>query len=484
MFSMKKYLRILALMSWFAGMNFNQTACAIDSTKAVEIPIVFETQLPNGLKINLVEHKELPIIAIHFMIKAGAIAETAECAGLTNLTIGCITSGTKNRTAEQVTQALDYMGTSIDYKAGWDASSISCPILKWDFDTILELLSDMFLYPSFDDKIIASRKEKALAALQTEKNDAAMIAGSNMKELIFGAHPYGRSACGTINSLNRINKDKIVRFYQAHFVPNNTVLSVVGDFKKDEILEKISNSFKYWKNSAVPEIKPPAIMSSQNIKIRLIHRAAVQLPRIQMGHLGCEKFCDDYEAMLVMNHIFGGFNLDSRLTSQIREKKALVDIIISEFDSETRQCPFIVSAGAQAGNITGVVQSVLHEALKLQQQKVSTDELNEAKTHFITEYSFRFETPLQIAEIISEYRILGIDFQRLHEFTARINALTADDIQSAAKKYLNPDKMLLVVVGNKATVAAELRKLDDVELVGTQSESGISAMRTILKKKR
>lgn len=456
---------------------------ATDTTQVPSIPPIHESQLSNGLKIRVVEHSDLPVVALRIAFYAGAAIESPECAGISGLTLRSMTSCTQNRSAEQLSETLNYLGTSIDYTTGWDVIGISCLSLKWDLDTIMDVFSDVILSPSFDSRVITTQKQELLADLKYENDDASIVATKNLKELLFGSHPYGQPLLGSVASVNRISANDVREFYKEYLVPNNAVLIVVGDINEEEILSVITTHFEGWTRGQVPVVENVNSSHQTSPAIRLIHDESVTIPRIQLGHIGCDKFGPDYEAALVTNYILGGNILSSRLMTQLKNQQSLVDLITSEYDIEAQQCPFIVSTRTNPENIVRVFESVIQEMKTIQTEPISEQELSDARDHFLHEYAAQLETPLQIAEIIGEFELLGIDFQKIRDFPKKINALTLTDIQHAANEYLNPDRLKLVVVGDKNTIAEELRTLDDVELVDPRFESGISAMRTILKKK-
>jgi zinc protease len=431
----------------------------------IELPPIEKTTLDNGLKVIVIQHHELPVVAFRLVLKSGAAFDPSGKAGLADLTAGLLRKGTKTRTATQIAEQIDFVGGSLGAGSGRDATYANCKVLTKHFDVGLDLLSDIILNPAFADEEIERLRKQTLAAIKQQKDNPGAVADEKYEKFLFGDHPYGRPSEGTETSVAALTRDDIVSFHQDYYVPNNAVLAVVGDVKPKEAINKVKAKFSQWQGAqfAAPGYEqPPAVKGHQ---ILLVDKPDLTQTYIRVGHLGVKRDNPDYFPVKVMNYILGGGWFASRLVDEVRSKRGLTYGIKCGFDFNKLKGAFTVETFTQNDSTAAAISAILEEIQKIQTQGVTDKELADTKSFYTGYFPLQLETPSQIASQVLgvELHDLGEDY--LKDYRKNINAVTKEDVQGAAQKYLDSKNLKLVVVSKADDVKASLEPLGKVTVI-------------------
>lgn len=430
----------------------------------IELPPIKKTTLDNGLKLIVIEHHELPVVAFRLVLKCGSAYDPPGKAGLADLTAGLLRKGTKTRSATQIAQEIDFVGGSLGAGSGRDATYATCEVLTKHFDLGLDLLSDVVLNPTFKEDEIDRLRNQTLGGIKEKKRDPESVADEKFKEFLFGDHPYGQPAEGTEESITTIVRDDIVNFHKKHYVPNNSILAVVGDVEPEEVITKVKAKFSQWKAG---EITPPSFAQPPAIKgheILLVDNPELTQTYIRLGHLGIERKNPDYFAVKVMNYILGGGGFASRLVDEVRSKRGLTYDIHCSFDYNKLKGAYQIGTFTQNDSIAPAISAIIEQIRNIRAEEVTDKELEETKSFYAGYFPLQFETPSQIATEILNVELYDLGEDYLKDYRQNINAVTKEDILMAARKYLNPDNMKLVVVGKADEVKSFLEPLGSVEV--------------------
>ncbi|MFQ6003467.1 MAG: M16 family metallopeptidase [Candidatus Zixiibacteriota bacterium] len=435
------------------------------SAQEIKLPDIKKETLANGLKVIVIEHHELPVVAFRLVLKSGSAFDPPGKAGLANLTAGLLRKGTETKDATQIAEEIDFVGGSLGAGANWDATFASCRVLNKYFDAGLDLLADIILNPTFNEDEIERLRKQTIAGIMQDKDDPGSVAEENFRAFVFGEHPYGQPLEGTEHSVPSITRDDIVNFYKTYYVPNNAVLAVVGDIKTDDVLKKVKSKFGSWerKEFVTPDLaQPPEIKGFQ---ILLVDKPDLTQSYIKIGHLGIERKSPDYFPVRVMNYILGGGGYASRLVDEVRDKRGLTYDIRSIFDPYRLKGAFEVSTFTRIDSTLGAVQAILKQIERMRAEKVSEKELSETKSFYNGYFPLQFETPEQIATQILNVELYDLGEDYIKNFRKNISAVTTDDILRVAQKYLDPDNIKLVVVSKAEELKTELESLGEVEVI-------------------
>ncbi|RJQ51312.1 MAG: insulinase family protein [Nitrospiraceae bacterium] len=404
--------------------------------------------LENGLTLLVVERHNLPIVKVSVGIKAGSIIEPEEKAGLANLTAELLASGTGRRTSVQISEEADFVGAAIGASGGDDYVTVSLSVLKKDLDLGFDLLSDIILNPSFPEDELNKKRERIKGGLKAQEESPGFVASREFSKAVFGSHPYGRLITGTSDSLDRINRDDIVRFHSAYYAPDNAIMSVVGDITPDEISAMLKEYFSGWNSKSLQTSVPRKYEPVRKRKIITVDKDLSQA-NIIFGHAGISRDDPDYYAVHVMNFILGGGGFGSRLMQNIREQKGLAYDVHSFFMANKYGGTF--QAGVQTKNesANAAIAEILNEIEDIRNSAVSDTELADAKSFLTGSFPLRLETGARIANflIAVEYYGLGMDY--IDRYPDYINRVTKEDVLQMAKKYLDPENFVLVVVADQ-----------------------------------
>ncbi len=407
--------------------------------------------LPNGMVLLHEERSALPIVRVVLAIKAGSVAEPAEKAGLANLTADLLNEGTEKRSSKQISDEIEFVGGELGTSGGADYITVTLSVLKKDVDLGFDLLSDIVLNPAFSEDEIKRKKAVIISSIMRQKEEPGIVASKEFKKAVFGTHPYGRPVEGTAESLDTITRRDIIDFHREYYVPNNAILSVVGDVTKNELHSLLDRYFKGWAKKDVLEKPLPVPVPLSAPKIIKIDKDLTQA-NIILGHLGIGRESPDFYAVSVMNYILGGGGFASRLMDNIRDNKGLSYDVHSFFSANKYGGSF--QAGLQTKNRTAnaAIGEILKEMERVRTEPVTDKELNDAKSYLTGSFPLRIDSNSKIASLLIavEFYNLGLDY--VDKYKRLIESVTKDDVLRVAKKYLDTKYYVLVVVGNMKQV--------------------------------
>ncbi|MBI5409530.1 MAG: insulinase family protein [Nitrospirae bacterium] len=440
---------LFILMVYFALCTLHPSAYALDVKREV---------LENGLALLIVERHNLPIVKISVGVKAGGISEPEEQAGLANLAASLLTEGTRNRTARQISDEIDFVGGGIGASSDDDYSTVTLSVLKKDLNPGFELLSDIILNPIFPEEELNKKRERIKGSLKAREEDPGFVASREFRKAVFGAHPYGRLIQGTPETLDGLKREDLAAFHSAYYVPNNAIMSVVGDITPDEVKALLKQYFSGWKAKDGNVTSPQRPAGVKEKKVITIDKDLSQA-NIILGHIGISRDNPDYYAVSVMNYILGGGGFESRLMQNVREEKGLAYDVHSFFDPNKYGGIFQVGVQTKNESANTALEEILKELNKIRDTMVSDEEMSGAKSFLTGSFPLRLETGARIANFLLavEYYELGLDY--VDNYPSYINSVTKEDVLRVAKKYLEPENFVLVVVADqkKAGLKAEFK---------------------------
>jgi zinc protease len=407
--------------------------------------------LDNGLVLLTSEQRALPMVAIELMIDAGSRHESADQAGLANLTSRLLSFGTKRRNALQISETLDFIGAGLSTGASENVASMSMTILKKDLATGLELLGEILTSSTFPQDEIDRQKQTILAAIKAKEDDPGAVAGKAFAAALFPQSPYGRPVEGTEASVKGLQQSNLREFFARYYRPNRSILSVVGDVSEQEIIGALKSALGAWSKGAA-STAPPApsrIGAPQTIRVN----KPLTQANIILGHAGVPRGHSDYYAILVMNYILGGGGFSSRVMDSIRNERGLAYSVYSYFGADKNHGSFQFVMQTKNETATEAIRLAREELQRIREQPVSAQELDDAKNYLIGSFPLRFDSNRRIAAFLSqvEYFELGLDYP--NHYGDLIGKVSREEVQRVAKQYLQPDRLITVVVGNQQKIA-------------------------------
>lgn len=462
-------LAIFTLIVLFLGCSGGDLVPAYKTKDAggqapVKLPPISEKILDNGLKVMVVEHHELPIVSMRIQFKAGQTLDPIGKAGLADMTASLLTKGTKTRSATEIAEAIDFVGGRLNSGSGWDASNVSCQVLKKHLETGLDLFSDVILNPAFQKNEIERLRKRSISSYIDSKDDPANLADMKFMSLLYKDHPYGYTQ-GTDKTLPNITTEDITGFYDSWYAPNNAILMIAGDITPDEGFKLAESKFAGWAKKELPVFSFPEPIAPKGIKIVLVNKKDAVQSQICLGHLGVARTNSDFFSINLMNYLFGGGGFSSRLMKIIRSEKGLTYGINSGFDFRLNPGPFTITTFTKNASVGEAIKETLNQTKLIKQGPIRPEELTDAQSYYSGSYPMRFETPDQIAGQLMSIELYGLGADYVTKYRDRIKAVTTADVQAAAQKYLDAENLIIVVVGKADEVKEQLQEFGEVEVV-------------------
>jgi zinc protease len=421
------------------------------------LPDIFK--LSNGLTVYYHYRAGLPVAAATLVFKTGSGANPVDKPGLASFTSNMLQQGTQVRNATQIADEAALLGTTLSSNASMDASSVGSSSLTKNFPGVLDLISDVVLHPTFPPDEVERRRASRLAALTDARSDPETVVARAGVAALFGPNsPFGYDNSGTEASIKVMTRDDMVNFWKSNYVPNNAALVVSGNIPVDDLKALAENKFGAWKAGETSQPNIGALESTK-AKIVIVDRPGAQQTMVRLLEMGVDRATPDYPALEVMNSELGGL-FSSRINLNLREEHGYTYGAGSSFVYRRSLGYFAVGGGMRTDVTVPAVTEILKEIRRMMDTPMKPEELSLAKDSQSRSLPGMFETNNGEAGALSEIFVYNLARDYFSTLPERLNAVTAEDAQTAAKKYLHPDQLILVCVGDRAKIEPELMKLD------------------------
>ncbi|MFQ6084185.1 MAG: insulinase family protein [Candidatus Aminicenantia bacterium] len=430
--------------------------------KEIKMPKVERVKLPNGMKLLLVEDHELPLIEASAMIKVGSKYEPADKVGLASITGEVMrTGGTKTRTGDQIDEELESIAARVETWISTSSGRAYLSVLKEDIDKGLSVLADILMNPVFDEDKIELSKVQHRSMITRRNDDPMSLTRGEFIRLIYGKeHPYGRIE--EYETINNITRDDLIAFHKKYFHPNNVILSVWGDFKTKDMISKIKRAFKDWKPVKIDFPEEPKVSEELIPSVNLIKKDDVNQTNINIGHLGGRMDDPDYSALRVLTEILGGA-FSSRLFRHVRSDQGLAYAVWGVYGANyDYPGMFYTGCSTKSESTCQAIEAIIKEIKKITNEEVSGEELKLAKDSILNSFVFNFDTKREIIERLMTYEYYGYPSDFLQRYKENIEKVTKADILRVAKKYIHPDKLIILAVGNDKDFDRPLSEFGEV----------------------
>ena len=425
---------------------------------SMNLPAIQHLKLSNGISVVLMEKHQVPLVEVDLLIKAGMVNDPKDKPGLASVTTSMMEEGAGTRNALELADAIDFLGANISAFAGWHTAGVSMftPLSK--LDDALALFGDMCLRPTFPIEELERNRKERLTTLMQWHDEPRAIASVHFSKTLYGNnHPYGKPTIGNEKSIRAFKVEDLKKFHQTYFSPGNASLIVVGDISPEAILPKLEAIFGKWEGGKVEQQTFPKAVQVKERAIYLIDKPGAPQSEIRIGRIGVDRMTEDYYALRVMNTILGG-SFSSRLNQNLRELHGYTYGASSNFDFRMMPGPFLAGSAVQ----TAVTDSALFQfffELNRILEPVSDDELTRAKNYLTLRYPESFQTVQQIAGQLADIVVYSLPDDYFNNFTKNILTVTKEDVQRVAKKYIEPKKVSIIVVGDRKTIEKSVSKL-------------------------
>ena len=423
------------------------------------LPAIDKSTLSNGLNVWVVQQHELPIVSMNLVINAGGTLESAEKSGVASMTAAMLTQGTKKRTALEISNAIQTMGAQLNAGSSWDNSGVSLQTLTKNLDSALDYYADVVMNPAFPENEFQQLKRRTLAGFIQRKQSNTAVAGVVYDKVLYGDQPYSRQLSGDEKTVNGLDRSDLVKFYEANYRPNNATLIVVGDVTPADVRAKLERSFAGWQRGNVTAAKLQEQRMAAKPAIYIVDKPGASQSSINIGQVGIDRSNPDYYAVQVMNSILGGSGT-ARLYMNLREDKGYTYGAYSRFVYRRGAGPFSAGGEIQTVSTKEAVQEFMKELTGIRGARpITPQELETNKQSFIRRFPSGFETVGGISNQLANLVVYGLPDTYFNDYIAKVNAVTIDDVNRVANKYLDPSKMAIVIVGDRKAIEPKLSEL-------------------------
>jgi len=462
-----KPLRAVGMMAGLGLLAVQSVASAqgtVDRTKPpelgppprVSLPPILTRQLPNGLKLLIVEQHELPLADFVLLVGSGGTADPAGKTGVANLTASMLREGTTTRKSLDIADQISFLGISLSPQASWESSTLSLHTPTAQLDSALALFADVALHPSFPANEFERIKKNRLTELLQLRDQGPAIANLVFPAILYGnAHPYGSPLSGTESTVTSLSTSDLQSYYQANFKPNNATLIIVGDVNPAQIEQKINALFGSWQRGDVPQLTYGEPPNAGATTIYLVDKPGAAQSSFRIGAVGVPRSTKDYFALTVMNTILGG-SFSSRLNQNLREARGYTYGAGSRFDMRRAAGPFTATAEIVSAKSDSALLQFMKELNGIR-QSVPADELSRAKRYLQLQLPGNFETTQQIAAAMVPVALYGLPLDYYNNYVQSVENVTQADVNRVAQQYINPGSLAIVIVGDRKTIEQGLR---------------------------
>lgn len=433
------------------------------NVEPIQLPPIKTVTLENGLKVIVIEQPSLPIVQFALRVRVGAIHEPTDRTGLATFTASMLRQGTTNRSADEISEAIDFVGGSLGASADVERTDVTARVLKKDLQVGLDLLADIVQNPNFPEKEMGIIRNQLIADVRSTQDDPESLASAHLDFALFGTiHPLGRAM--SEQSLNAITRDDLVTFHGMYYRPNNSVLAVAGDVKADEVITLVKQAFGAWQKADIPPAPLPEPVKLQGYKVRFVHKPGQTQTHIEIGHFGLAVTDPDYIPTVLANYVLGGGAFSSRLLQIIRSKAGKTYSIFSYFPSYSFPGYFRISTFTRNEQAFETLQMILDEFKKFKENGITQEELQAAQDNIAGSYILRLETISGLTTTVLNNDFYGFGMDRSKNWRKLVRSVSLEQANQAIKDRFDPDNLAIVLLSDIKTLEGRTELIPGISL--------------------
>jgi zinc protease len=415
--------------------------------------------LPNGLTLLVAPTHSLPVVTVLAIVDAGAVAETAGQEGVAHLAALALNEGTPKYDGEALTEYLERLGTSVGGSAGWDSASLAMTVLRDNLENAFVHFAEALVTPTFPKAAIERLKGERIAELMQIESEPRELADEKFDEYIYDVTSRFRLPLGgTRQSVSALTRDAVVAFHASRYQPPATTIIVVGDVDAADVERMVSGELNGWNGIAVPSARANDKPVRTSRAVRIVRKEDAPQSEVRIGHVGVPRTHPDYFSITVMNAVMGGL-FSSRINLNLREAHGYTYGASSSFDWRREAGPFVIGTAVASDVTVPAIQETLKEIDRMRTEPISESELSLATSYLEGVFPIRYETTAAIAAALATLTIYDLPPDWYDSYRTRMSAVTVDDVLAAARAYVHPDSLQIVIVGDASAIREPLKAL-------------------------
>ena len=420
---------------------------------AFNTPSPFSTTLANGLRIVIFEDRRLPLVSYRLAFFSGDANEPSDFQGISTATASMLSEGTRNFSSRELAEKIERLGANISASSSDDFTMVAASSLSLYNSELLDLVSEIVLLPSFPDSELDLYKRNTIEHLKFQRSQPGFLAGEQTARILYGEHPYAKTSPSP-EDVEKLTRDALVDFHSRTYLPNNAIMIVVGDVDLEDAVADIDERFNRWQPGEITETKFAKFPVATETTLTIVDRPGSAQSNIVLANIAIDRKNPDYFPFLVMNQVLGA-GASSRVFMNLREEKGYTYGAYTRFDAKRLGGDFEATAEVRTTVTGDSLKEFFYELNRIRDESVSEEELNDAKNFLIGVFPIRAETQEGLTNLIVSQYLHGLPEDYLQTYRDNVRAVTAADVKRVAEKYVQPEKISIVIVGDAAEILSQ-----------------------------
>jgi len=448
---------LVVLLSLFVLESGMMLSPALAAEKGFKLPPYHKFSLSNGLTVYLMEQHEVPLIYVSAVFPAGAVKDDGKC-GLASLTAEALLFGTKSYTKQQIEETLDFLGASYHTSAGLEVASVELSFMKNDQDKVFPLLKEIMVEPVFDASEFEKHQKRVLTELELAKDRPSQVIGSYFRKFLFQDHVYGNPVGGIKSTVSQITVEAVKAFYQTNYLPRESAVAVVGDFKTAEMKAAIENLFRDWQVAgASPPVSQQTLPTHKQNRLLLVNKDDATETRFMIGSYGIKRGNPDFIPVEIINTILGG-RFTSWLNDELRINRGLTYGVYSQFSTYKNAGTFYINSFTRTPKTIEAIDVSLEILNRLHQQGIDEETLTSAKNYIKGQFPPEYETGDRLADLLTSMFVYDFDESFINNFQKNVDEMTTEKAREIIKKYFPEENLQFVLIGKADEIREQIKK--------------------------
>ena len=420
-----------------------------------DIPRPVQATLDNGLRVIVFEDERLPLVSYRLAFHSGDINDPVGATGMTSAMASMLTEGTENYTSLQLAEKIERLGAGIGASASVDFTTVSASSLSLYKTEVLGMMAEVTLRPTFPEDELDLYRRNTVEHLKFQRSQPGFLSGEQAARLIYGKHPYSKVSPNAAD-IEKLDRDKLIRFHRATFIPNSAMFIAIGDVKLDEVVDELNEHFGDWQQGTVGGDQFEAPPKRHARSLTIVDRQGSEQSNIVITNLGIKRTDPDYFPLSVMNQVLGA-GASSRVFMNLREEKGYTYGAYTRLGTKKLAGDFEATAEVRTSVTGDSLKEFFYELNRIRDRKVGEDELADAKNFLTGVFPIRAETQEGLTNLIVNQHLYGLPDDYLQTYRENVDAVTVDDVQRVAVKHIRPDEMAIVIVGDADEVLPQAK---------------------------
>lgn len=426
-------------------------------------PSFERSTLRNGLDVLVAPWRRCPLLSMEVLIPAGGRYDRLGSAGLASFHASLLDEGTERRSAPQIAAAIEELGGFLGTGSDWNVASVGVNLLTRHRDAGLALMAEILRSPTFPEEEVERLRRQRLAEILRRKSQPTMLAHRFFARAVFPGTVFAEPLIGTVESVESLRREDFLDFYRRRVDPGRATFIAVGDCDPGELLERLEETFGDWSAQTAAPPPPGEPAPLDGVRIHVVDRPGSTQAQLQMGHLGLARDHPDHPRATMMNALLGG-TFTGRINLSLRERHGITYGAYSQLSYRQGPGVFAVRAAVKTEAVGVAVREVLKEMRFLREELVEEEDLRGSQDFLVGVFPTTLQTVDDIAKRLEDLVVFGLGDDYFLHYPEVLRHVSREEVREAARRYLHPEHIAIVVVGEAAALVPQLQDVGPVEV--------------------